>query len=148
MGRAASILNKVNNTLKKFTPLERTVYKRTIVRTGGNELLGRQGSTTITDTILDPQPYYEPIGRRPVSGGRARVEVLGTASQQMTADDYQFTCSPTALSMTELKSRDIQLVLKDSSGNSEVLQVMDFEPIALENTVVVITIYARTVNRP
>jgi hypothetical protein len=148
MSRATAIKTKVDTVLRKYMPPDRTTYKRIVTRTGGNDLIGRPGSVTTSDTIFDPQPYYQQIGRRPVSGGRARVETMSTGSGQRTVDDYKFTFSASAISVADLQGANIQLVLKDSSGNSEVLNILDFDPIAMNNTVIAITVYARSTDRP
>jgi hypothetical protein len=148
MSRATALLAKVNSTLRKFTPLTYNVYKRTITRTGGNDLIGRAGSTTTVDTKLDPQPYYEMIGRQPVSGGRARVETAATSTGERTLDDYKFMFSPDSMSFAEMQSKNVMLVFKDSNGvEKELLQILDFRPVAMNELVVAIVLFARSVKR-
>lgn len=147
MSRATGILNKVNGVMRRFTPLTRTLYKRTVTTAGGDELIGRPGSVTNTDTILDPQPIYSPIGRKTVAGGHDKVQPIMGSTGQRTADDYKFTMSPTALSLAELQARNLCLVFKDDLGAEEVLYINDFAPLGLNDTVVAIVVFAGSVKR-
>lgn len=148
MSRADGLLTKVNNVMRKFAPLTRTVYKRTVTRTGGNDLIGRAGTTTVVDTICDPQPVAEQMGRTAMAGGRlSPVESLMISTGQRTADTWKVLFSPNALSLTELQGKNLQLVFKDASGNAEVLEIFDFEPTGMNGTTVLITVYARSIKR-
>jgi hypothetical protein len=149
MGRAEAIVSRLDATLRRFTPTTRTAYKRKVTRTGGSALLGRPGTVTNTDTLLDPQPYFVPIGREPVSGGHAQVEsVITGGSKQYTADDYKFLFSPTAYTLAEFQDEDFYIVLKDSAGNEEVLKIMDVRQTDFTNVTVLITVFARPIKRP
>jgi hypothetical protein len=148
MGRADAILTRVNTVMRKFAPLERTVYKRTITRTGGNSLIGRPGAVAVSDVLFDPQPVVSMIGRDSVSGGHTKVEhILNPGGTQSTADEYKILFSANAYSRTELANKDILIVLKDASGNEEVLIILDVEPISMNGTDIVYTVYARSTKR-
>lgn len=141
-----AIINKLNATLRKFTPFERTVFKRIITRTG-NDLIGRT-TATFVDTSFSPQPVYFQIGRMKLSGGHDTVQQLSTnTGKELTADDYKFIFSPSALTPADLGNPNLQLVLKDSSGNAEVLHIMDTDDVSFSGTQVLITVYARSVKR-
>lgn len=147
MSRAQGLINKVNSVLTRFAPPQRTAYKRTIVHTG-NEQIGRD-TQTVTDVLLSPQPYFHRIGREHVPGGHARAETLVDGSgSALLADDYQFLISPTAMSLADLENPDVQIVLKDSSGNTEVLRFLDQEPAQMQDTDILYTAYMRSVKRP
>jgi hypothetical protein len=148
MGRADAILARVNTVMRKVAPLERTVYKRTITRTGGNSLIGRPGAVVVSDVLFDPQPVATMIGRESVSGGHTTVEhILQGSGSQGTADEYRILFSANAYSRTELANKDILIVLKDASGNEEVLIILDVEPIGMNGTDIVYTVYARSTKR-
>lgn len=147
MSRAAGILARVNSVMPKVAPLTRTAYKRTVIQTGGNALIGRAGAVTNTDTILDPQPVVVQMARKRISGGKDRVQPVMLAAGQRTADDYKFLFSPDALSLAELQSRNLCLVLKDSAGMEEVLFIKDFEPIGLNGTIVAINVFVESVKQ-
>lgn len=148
MGRADAILTRVNTVMRKFAPLERTAYKRTITRTGGNSLIGRPGAVVTSDVLFDPQPVVTMIGRESVSGGHTTVEhILKGSGSQGTADEYRLLFSANSYSRTELANKDILIVLKDASGNEEVLIILDVEPIGMNGTDVVYTVYARSTKR-
>jgi hypothetical protein len=88
------------------------------------------------------------MGRVAMAGGRmGEIAALMVSSGQRTADTWRFQFSPNALSLSELQGKNLQLVFKDSAGNEEVLDIHDFEPIGMESTYVLITVYARSAKR-
>jgi hypothetical protein len=146
MPNPIALINKINNTLNKFTPFARTVYKRIITRTG-NDLIGR-ATASFVDTKFLPQPIYSQIGREKLSGGHDTVQQITTSSGvELTADDYEFLFSPTALTSTDLSNPNMQIVLKDSLGNTEVLSIMDTSTVELSSTVIMISLFARSIKR-
>lgn len=147
MSRATGILAKINSAMNRFTPLTRTCYKRVITRTGGNDLIGRPASVTIVDTLLSPQPVYLPIGRKAQPGGRDKVGSVLTSVGQSTVDDWEFTVSASAMSLSDLHAKDVVLVLKDSTGAEEVFDIKDFEPVGLQGVTVALVIFARSIKR-
>jgi len=149
MGRASGLIAKVNAILKKFTPFERTVYKRVVARTGGDSLTGRKGTVTYTDTLFAPQPAYTRLGRERVPGHQANFEnILTAAGKQLTADDYEFIFSPDAVSLVDLQNPDVAVLLKDATGNSETLKYLDHEAPAVNGTVVTYIVFMRSTKRP
>lgn len=146
MPSPTAIINRLNTVLRRFTPFERTAYKRIITRTG-DDLTGRAVATFV-DTIFDPQPLYESVGREKLSGGHDTVTQVTANGKQITADDYVFTFSPTALVAADLTNPNFQLVLKDAAGNTEVFSVMDTSNVSFSGAEVVITVYARSIKRP
>lgn len=145
---AAGIIRKLDNSLRKVTPLGRIAYKRIITRTGGDQLIGRPGTVTYTDTKLDPQPYYNRIGREHVPGGHTNAQtVVDSSGQANITDDWEFLLSPTAISESDLKNNDMLLVLKDSNGE-ETFRLLDYEsPSGFGQDLAYIG-YFRSIKRP
>jgi hypothetical protein len=140
MSKADAVIRKLNSALARVGPYSRTVYKRIVTSSGGtvDDLTGRTygGATTVyTDTAFSPQPTFNPV-----SGGD---EILNT-SRVVMADDYHFLFSPTTLSTADLAGKNLQIVLKDSSGNVEVLRVIQYKPFSLNGIDVALSVYARS----
>lgn len=147
MPNPAALITKINNTLNKFTPFARTAYKRIITRTG-NDLQGR-ATVTFVDTKFAPQPIYSQVGREKLSGGHDTVQQITTSSGvELTADDYEFMFSPTAMSQADLTNPNMQIVLKDSLGNTEILSIMDTSSVELKSSVIIFNVFARSIKRP
>src|SRR6185295_1778716 len=83
MPTAASIINKINGAIKKVGPMARVTYKRVTTRSGGDELIGIEGTVSNADIKFNPQPVYHQLGHR-------QAMVLSTPSLQLVADDYKF----------------------------------------------------------
>lgn len=132
MSRAAQILAKMNTALRRVGPADRTIYKRVISRTGGDDLIGRKVSTgiTYTDTLLDPQPVYERLSRYVVGPRALGKEVAGAASADVE-NQYMVTFSASAISRNDLLNENMVFLFKDTSGNEEQYVVNDYEPVAL-----------------
>jgi hypothetical protein len=148
MPSPSGLIKKLDNTLKRFMPMERKVYKRVVTRTGGDDLIGRPGSVTSVDTLLDPQPYYEAMQRGGGSQDVARLDMAIANTKATSLSDYEFLISPTAMTRAELNNRNVFLVLKDASGNAEVLEILPDKNYAFDNTVVAFQVQARTIKRP
>lgn len=150
MSRATSLIARLNSVLNKVGPMDRTVYKRTITQQGTvNALLGRySASPTTVDTKLNPQPYYERIGRQHIPGGHAESMDMLSNGLQLLADDYQFILSPTAVSLAELDTPNTILVLKDAQGNAEEFRLLDTESASMNGLDVVFVAYYRSLDRP
>ncbi len=150
MSRATALINRVNAILNKFGPMDRTVYKRTISYTGTNDtLIGRySGPPTYTDVVLNPQPYFERVGRIHLPGGKAMSMDMVAGGQQLLADDYEFVISPTAMALTELENPNIVLMLVNGSGAQEQLRLLDVERHAMQGIDVVYVAHYRSLNRP
>lgn len=145
MPTAASITNKVDSILKKFAPPLFTVYKRVVVRTGGDSLIGRPGSVTNTDTILAPQPIYARGMRRQVGGSDAMdVDVVGGVR---IAESYEMTVSVNAMSEADLQNQDVFLRFLDPSGVEEIYRIVDYEPIAMQGQNICWLVYVMSTKR-
>lgn len=133
---ADALISKVGAVIKRFAPMDRTVFKRVITRTG-DTLIGRVAISTV-DTVVAPQPVYQTLG--------------GDASQVMSADgtkallpsDYRFTFQPgTQLTLAELQNKNLSLVLKNSVGNEERFEILRYDAPALGGKIVALIVYAR-----
>lgn len=147
--RALAIINRVNTIQRKYAPADRTVYKRVITpATGGDPLIGRVGTPTFTDTILDPQPTYSRLARYDVGPG-ARSQMVQDGSTKQVANQYAFLCSPTALSRSDLDNDLLQLLLVDGAGNKEVFEITDYdEPASMGGVDIIFILYARSIQGP
>jgi hypothetical protein len=147
MSRADSLIAKVNSSLRKVSPPDRTAYKRVLARTG-DSLIGRTVATH-TDTLLDPQPYFHRVGREHLPGGHALSEtVIDGSNKTVIADDWEFVLSPTAISLQDLQNKDVVIVLKDAAGSEEPFRYLDHEAGGISGTDVVFTVYMRSLKRP
>jgi hypothetical protein len=147
MGRADLILAKTKSALNKVGPSDRQVYKRVVTRTGGDSLIGRGGTITHVDTLLDPQPLYQRLGRNIVGDSAPSQELLNNGSNRI-ADDYQVTFHPDAVSQADLNNKDLLFVFRDASNRDEIFRVTDFEPVAINGKAVMFVGYLRSTARP
>lgn len=144
MSRATGIIKKLDNALKRFNPVDVTIYKRLNVSTGGDTLIGRPGSTSYTDTLLTPQPMYQRLGRNMVGDSAPSQQIdVGNNTTRIGAD-YQIIFSPTSITTDELDNDSITYVFKDASGNEEIYHLTDYEPVALTGQAVIYVAYVRS----
>lgn len=147
MGRADGVLTRINAALRKVSPLDRTVYKRTVTRTGGDVLIGRPAAITYSDTLLSPQPLYQRLGRNVVGDRVPAQEVLANTKEQI-ANDYELLISPTAMALADLQNPDVLLVFKDAAGNEESFRITDREPVSMNGVILMFLTYVRSTKRP
>lgn len=148
MSRADALLAKTNSLLNKYGPFNgRTVYKRVITRTGGDDLIGRPGTVTTSDTKLTPQPYFARAGKRNVVVDNTRFQDVITGVGNQTVQVYEMLISVTALSEAEIENKNIVLVFKDSSNNEEIVRIEDYESVAIDNTEIVWQAVAKSIKR-
>ena len=140
MSLAEDLIATANSLLNEFAPADRDVYKRTIVRVGLDELIGRSSVTSVTDTLLAPQPYAVRIDNT--------QEGILSSNKQVNIGDYLFIISVDAMSLAEMQNKDIVLVLKDSAGNSEVFRLLDYENPSVSGVEVLYVAYYRSIKRP
>ena len=145
MSRAASLIAKTNRLLSSTTPFDRTVYLRFTTLSGGDPLLGRYGSVSITDTLLSPQPFVHRLGRDRIPGGHAMAETLNVGSKVKIGDDYMLLGSASMLTVAQLQDPGNMLLFVDQSGNLETLVVHDYEDATVDGTNVAFTVYCRSV---
>lgn len=145
----AGIVAKLDRALTKVTPLDRLVYLRTITQTGGDQLIGRPGTSTFVDVLLKPQPYYSRLGRQRVTGDRTKSETtVSSSGKALLDDDYMCITSPTAVSESQLQDNNVVFTMVDSAGAIEVMRIIDFDtPSAFGGNCAYI-VYLRSVQRP
>ena len=149
MSRADGVIRRLDAALNKVAPPTRTVYKRTVTRTGGDNLIGRPGTVTYTDVQLSPQPFYARLGRQ-IVGNQVPAELVinSAGTEDFIADEWICIFSPTAISLTELSNPDLVLAFKDTGGNTEVFRITDLEPLGFSDQAVMYVAYIRSTERP
>lgn len=140
MAGAAGIINKLNSLLNKYMPLVCVVYKRRLVRSGGDDLIGRPTSVTHVDVQLTPQPYYERL-----EGGR--LDGLLKDNISVAVGDYAILFSPDSITLDDLRNKDLVVVLKDSADREEVLRLLSIVPTSINSVNVAYQGYFRSIKR-
>jgi hypothetical protein len=151
MASAKGIIAKLDAALRKVNLSERTVYKRTITRGGGDALTGRSVGASTTDVKMDPPPAYERLQKNAVGDsyqGIPKFTLSSDGSATQSDSEYQILLSPTAISLLEVVDPDVSIVFKDAFGREEVFKITDFEPQAFQGQTVTITAYLKSVKRP
>lgn len=118
MSRASTLITKVNNALGKIDASDRSVYKRLIVRSGGDPLTGRNMVLDTQDVLLSPQPA--------VRSAAAEDMFLLTANGVAPDGALICTVSASAVSRAELRDGDMTIVMKDSTQNDEEFFIAGF----------------------
>jgi hypothetical protein len=144
MSRATGLITRLNATLKRVNPVDRKVYKRLTVKSGGDALTGQAVTTVVTDTLLVPQPVYQRLGRNVVGDPAEAEQIMTTTGVNRIGVEYQILFSPTSVSIAELDNDNITYVFKDASGNAEVYRLTDYEPVALTGQDVLYIAYVRS----
>jgi hypothetical protein len=117
MGISAKVTSKIRKATKKVGPVDtRTLYKRVVTESGGDSLIDRGVTRTVTDTAFSLQPLYNRVGKR--------AEILSTASRIVTPFDYEFLFIPEQMTLADVQNKNTVLVWKDSFGNEEVLELV------------------------
>lgn len=140
MSRADYMIKRVDSALKTIGGLTRPAYKRVTTSAGGDSLIGRQGTVTVVDTLFNPQPYYRQLGHKDTM-------LLNGSGGQFVADDYKFTFSVNSLAEADLNAGNTTIVLKDSSGNIEVLRIIYFNNESFGGKDIALTVIARSMAR-
>lgn len=151
MPSAKSITSKINAALRKVGPPVRQVYKRTFTVTGSAnaKLLGRT-TKTHTDVLMNPQPMYtQVLQRSPVHMQRpsALDGVKTTGDKQGQAGVYEFLVSADSMTLDELKSGTVQLVLVDADGTQDALTIEHYDKGEWQGAIFAFNIYAVSVSR-
>jgi len=149
VARVDSIIARLDSVSRRLNPADRTIYKRTFAKSGGDPLIGRSSSTDVRDTLLDPQPLYQRLGRNSVtrSTSSAQSVLAQDGSTFQVADEYMCIVSPTAMSRAELLDPTILLVFKSTDGSEEIFKVTDLEPVPMNGKDAMFTIYVRSMSR-
>lgn len=128
MASGAQLQSKIKAVLAKLQATPRTVKFRELIRTGGNPRLGIGGTVTYVDTLADPQPAAQLV----------KGEQLANTTSLVQPGDWEFTF---AGSIDESMFRDKQILF----GDTEVLNIVQYEPYAMNGIVVGWSVIARTV---
>lgn len=148
MALVDDLIRKTDQLLNRFVPLDaRICYKRSVTRTGGNDLISRPTGVQTDDTELSPQPFFKRLGRTRISGEQADAAFLmKSATEKTTADDVYFIISVNAMTEAELNDPDLHLVLSDGS-TEETFRIMDYEAPSLQGGAVFWKVYGRSIKR-
>lgn len=128
MATGLQLQAKIKAVLAKLQATPRTVQFRQLTRTGGNARLGIGGTVAYTDTLADPQPAAQMV----------KAEQLANTTSLVQPGDWEFTF---AGSIDESMFRDRQILF----GDTEVLNIVQYEPYAMNGIVVGWSVIARTV---
>lgn len=146
MSLAASLKQRVNAVLNQYAPTYMTAYKRVVTRSGGDDLTGHTGTVTNTDTLLNPQPVYGRALRRQVGGTDA--EIMATSTESKVGQLYEMIVSADAMSITDIESQNVLVVLKDpTTQEEEVYRIADYEPMGVSGGAVAYLLYIRSATR-
>jgi hypothetical protein len=137
MPSAKSLITKISAAIKKVGPMSRTTSKRITVDTGGDPLIGVDGTITNVDTLFSPQPIYRQLGHR-------QAMFQSSAALQLVADDYKFTFPVTQVSKADFEDVRVRLVLTDANGE-EVLRILYIDTADFGGADLVVNVFARSI---
>lgn len=137
MSRATGLIKRVAAAIKKVGPMSRASYLRVVTLTGGDELIGRDGTITNLDTLFSPQPIYHQLGHR-------QAMFLSTPTKRLVADDYKFIFPTTVNSETDFQGANTYLVLKDVNGE-ERFEIIYINSEPFQGLDIVIAVFARSI---
>lgn len=140
MSLANKVTGKIQRAADKIGPLDtRKVYKRVRTETGGDSLIGRGTTLVVTDTAFTRQPLFARTGKR--------AELLSTTNNIVTPFDYEFTFTPDQMTSADVQNPNIVIVIKDTAGHTEVLELSRCLPLVLNGTEAAVSAIYRSVSR-
>ena len=146
MSRVQSIIKRMDKALTKFAPTDnRFVYSRIVTRTGGDDAIGRPGTVSNVDTLLNPQPMWSRPSRRDIEHLHTPYVLENGVTR--SAVDYIMLVSPTAMSQDQLQDPNTFIAMRDSAGSTEVFLILDMQSTGFFDTDVVYEVAIRSVNR-
>lgn len=150
MTQASQVISSLNSILRQVTPVGRTVYMRVYTMGGGDPLTGQGQTPFSNDTILNPQPYFSRLGhvRTPGMQHIKAQEIVDSAGREFVADAWSFIVSPSAITVNQLEDPNMTFVLKDSEGNEEEMNLIDYDPTSGFGVDLLYTCYMRSIERP
>jgi len=126
MALADRLRSKLDGILKRFTVTDRVVAKRITSSTGGDPLTGRGATSTVVDSVLDPQPAVQVASKE---------YPLVVAGQVLSADaDYFVTVSANSLTRDDVTNPNLSITFTDSAGRVEELFIVGFSPTMLNGS--------------
>lgn len=129
---------KVASALNRVGPMTRTALKRVTTETGGDQLIGRDGTIVTSDIVFNPQPVFTHVTAK---------QVLYSNNKLIADGDYRFLFAGGAVSSADLQDPNAVLVLRDSAGMEEILHIIDIQPSTFRGVDVALTVYAHPVER-
>ena len=125
MASGSSLRRTVGNVLKRLNATAYPVYFRDVATTGGDPLLGTGGVTTITDTLVDPQPAVDLVP----------VDLVAAGGEFYQPGDYRMIFAGT-IDSTTLHSCLLRY-------GEEVLRPVRIDPVAFGGVIVAWEVTAR-----
>ena len=137
------IISRMDKVLKRFNVSNREVYKRVVIRSGGDPLIGRYSSVKTAEWKLDPQPMVmSPRSDEPValnSDGKSVVQV----------GDLLLTVTPTSVSREDLENKNLVFVFKHPSNHvEEEYFIVSYRPVVVYGSDVMFNVLVRSKRRP
>ena len=127
MATGASVQRRVGALLKRLNATARQVSLRRVTSSGGNALLGIGGTSTVTDTVCDPQPDVSLL----------TADVIANSGGLYQVGDYSITFSGDTL---ESDLRNSLVVYGD-----DVLKIVKIDSSVLNGIVCVWRVTARSI---
>ena len=127
LATGTQLRTKIAAKLAGLSATPRVVKFRQETRTGGNTRLGVGGTVTTVDTVVDPQPAVQMV----------KAEELAGTTSLLQPGDWEFLFAGTT---SEDTLRTHQILF----GDTEVLNIVQVEPYALNDVVVAWRVIART----
>lgn len=136
---------KVDSRMNQFQVTSRPVYKRLVTRVGGDQLIGRPGSVTRTDTLLSPTPVVQFMDSTSITqSNRNPIVVVG--SERVAAGDYVVYISSSAITETELLNKDVLIVFKGNTPEDE-RNIAAYDPIVVNGMILTFVVLLRSKTR-
>ncbi len=145
MPSLSAIQAKIDGASRKYNLEDRLIYKRVVSIVTVNPMLETPTSVDITDTLLDPQPFYSRPESLDIGAFRYPVTVLaadGTAA--ISNVEYVLFCTPNCLSLSDIQNPTLSIVFKDVQSNEEEFRITDYETIAYQGSTAAIQIYIKS----
>jgi hypothetical protein len=128
MASGSQLRATIASKLSALNATPRLVKFRTTTRVGGNSRLGLGGTVTATDVTADPQPAAQMMRSE---------DLANTAGSLIQPGDWEFTFAGT---LAEEVLRQSQILF----GDTEVLNIVQYEPYALNGIVCAWRVIGRT----
>lgn len=146
MSLASRVQKALDNTLGKYAPPSRAVYKRVTAIAGGDPLTGRPGTETFVDTKMNPQPYYSRPVRYAV-GSYHKATIFDDVGGTGIGTAYILLASASAITLAELADDRLSFVLKNDAGVEEVFTITDFDDISVQGSNAAFSILVQSIKR-
>lgn len=145
MALSDKLIRVADKLLNRFDVTDRAIYKRVYTRTGGDALLGRPGTVSYVDTIMNPQPIFGELSFHRGNTPRNSVGLIDSGIALI--GDYLLQCSPTSVTVTELANKEMTFIAKDSNGNEEQFFIVTYKASAVNGVDVFFTVLLRSKSR-